>query len=378
MAFLTSRTLASGVTSDDLIHIVITGDTSQNSAGSSYKAKIGQVLSLISETPALFSSGVTANTVTIGGVVLTASGGCLNEFCINKSVTIGGVKAGSGEGSWPKNTSFGKDSVTSNTTGQQLTAMGYKTLESNTTGDNNSAFGYKALSSVSNGNRNIAFGSESLETLNSSDNISVGHRASKNATSALFTVSIGTDALLNNNNDYNVAVGHNSLSNNTVGTDNVAVGYNVLSSNSIGSANVGFGSLSLNSTTVGDGNVAIGYLAGASNITGSYNTFIGGGSDCLFSNLVNSVAIGNGTLISQSNTVVVGNGQNVGVNTSTPTSTLHVAGITGYQQFRMETQYTPGLGTVTPTGNDGDVAWDNDYIYIKTPVGWKRAGLSTF
>lgn len=44
MAFLTSRTLASGVTGEDLIHIVITGDTSQgNSAGSSYKAKINQL-----------------------------------------------------------------------------------------------------------------------------------------------------------------------------------------------------------------------------------------------------------------------------------------------------------------------------------------------
>ena len=45
MALLTSRTLASGVTSNDLIHIVITGDTSQNPAGSSYKATIGQVFS---------------------------------------------------------------------------------------------------------------------------------------------------------------------------------------------------------------------------------------------------------------------------------------------------------------------------------------------
>lgn len=44
MAFLTSRTLASGITGEDLIHIVITGDTSQgNPAGSSYKAKINQL-----------------------------------------------------------------------------------------------------------------------------------------------------------------------------------------------------------------------------------------------------------------------------------------------------------------------------------------------
>ena len=34
---LTDRILASGATLNDLIHIVITGDTSQNPAGSSYK-----------------------------------------------------------------------------------------------------------------------------------------------------------------------------------------------------------------------------------------------------------------------------------------------------------------------------------------------------
>ena len=44
MAFLTDRSLATGVTLNDLIHIVITGDTSQgNPAGSSYKAKFSQV-----------------------------------------------------------------------------------------------------------------------------------------------------------------------------------------------------------------------------------------------------------------------------------------------------------------------------------------------
>jgi hypothetical protein len=40
---LTDRTLATGVTENDLIHIVITGDTSQNPAGSSYKATLKQV-----------------------------------------------------------------------------------------------------------------------------------------------------------------------------------------------------------------------------------------------------------------------------------------------------------------------------------------------
>ena len=44
MGFLTSRTIAPTVTTNDLVHIVITSDTSQgNPSGSSYKANIGQI-----------------------------------------------------------------------------------------------------------------------------------------------------------------------------------------------------------------------------------------------------------------------------------------------------------------------------------------------
>ena len=47
MAFLTDRTLTTGLTTSDLIHIVNPNDTSQNPAGSSYKATLGQFVSLI-------------------------------------------------------------------------------------------------------------------------------------------------------------------------------------------------------------------------------------------------------------------------------------------------------------------------------------------
>jgi hypothetical protein len=47
MAFLTDRTLATGVTVNDLIHIVVTGDTSQNPAGSSFKATLGQFVNIL-------------------------------------------------------------------------------------------------------------------------------------------------------------------------------------------------------------------------------------------------------------------------------------------------------------------------------------------
>jgi hypothetical protein len=71
MAFLTDRTLAPSVSLTDLVHVVITGDTSQNPAGSSYKAQLGQITSLI--TP-LSITGGTYNP-TNGVVTFTNSSG---------------------------------------------------------------------------------------------------------------------------------------------------------------------------------------------------------------------------------------------------------------------------------------------------------------
>jgi len=65
MAKLTTRSLASGATLDDLIHIVITGDTSQDPDGSSYKATLSQLSPLFTGTT--FSGG---------------SGNCITDFYV--------------------------------------------------------------------------------------------------------------------------------------------------------------------------------------------------------------------------------------------------------------------------------------------------------
>jgi hypothetical protein len=67
----------------------------------------------------------------------------------------------------------------------------------------------------------------------------------------------------------------------------------------------------------------------------------------------------------------------VGIGTTTPTAKLDVAGATGYNQLRLRTPYTP-TSSADPNGNVGDIAWDNNYIYVKTNVGWKRAALAAF
>ncbi|MDZ7413722.1 MAG: hypothetical protein ONB15_09335, partial [candidate division KSB1 bacterium] len=66
-----------------------------------------------------------------------------------------------------------------------------------------------------------------------------------------------------------------------------------------------------------------------------------------------------------------------GFGTEAPTARVDLNGATGYNQLRLRTPYTP-TGTADPNGNVGDIAWDDDYIYVKTSAGWKRAALSVW
>lgn len=64
-------------------------------------------------------------------------------------------------------------------------------------------------------------------------------------------------------------------------------------------------------------------------------------------------------------------------NNSNPTALLDVQAVNGYNQLRLRSSYTPG-STADANGQVGDVAWDADYIYLKTAAGWKRCALANF
>jgi len=335
-------------------------------------------------------SGTTSNTTLSAlteyiwsGYTGTTSGNCISSLCVSgpiksdKDIEINQVKAGRGGGELASNTGFGKRMLENNTTGVENTAMGEDVLYSNTTGSRNSALGRYALKSNVSGSDNIAIGTNSLINNTSNDNVSIGNDSLSSNVIGSSNVSIGKDSLVLNDSDYNVSVGTLSMTTNTGGLNNTSLGFSSLVSNTVGSYNVSLGDLSLSSNSIGDGNVSIGSSAGASNVSGSNNVFIGYGSDCLSTNLTNATAIGWATLASQNNTVVLGNGADVGIGTSLPTSKLDVVGLTGYEQLRLRTSYTPS-GTTDTNGDTGDVSWDDNYTYVKTSVGWKRSGLSTF
>lgn len=67
----------------------------------------------------------------------------------------------------------------------------------------------------------------------------------------------------------------------------------------------------------------------------------------------------------------------VGFFTTSPTATVDINGSTGYNQLRLRTSYTP-TSSADANGNTGDIAWDDNYVYVKTSAGWKRSALTTF
>jgi hypothetical protein len=106
------------------------------------------------------------------------------------------------------------------------------------------------------------------------------------------------------------------------------------------SANTFVGSQAGKNSTTGSNNTFFGFNAGLANTSGSNNTYLGAGANAgggSAATLTNATAIGANAVVSQSNAIVLGNGVRVGIGSSTPSATLHVAG--GSSSVRLE-----GLG----------------------------------
>lgn len=63
----------------------------------------------------------------------------------------------------------------------------------------------------------------------------------------------------------------------------------------------------------------------------------------------------------------------VGIATDAPTAALDINGVS----FRVRGKMTPEASS-DPRGTEGEWAWDDSFVYVKTSSGWKRAALQSF
>jgi len=104
----------------------------------------------------------------------------------------------------------------------------------------------------------------------------------------------------------NVGVGPSVFRALTSGSNSVAVGSSALLAVSTGINNTAVGAIALSSTE-SSANTAVGMSAGAALNTGNGNTFLGAFADTGSANITNATAIGNGAVVTASNTMRFGN-----------------------------------------------------------------------
>ncbi len=219
--------------------------------------------------------------------------GTLTGLLVNATAqyNIGGNRLLSVYGT--ENLFVGINAGTFNSTGFRNSFVGYQAGAANTTGSNNSFFGSGAGSASTGGNNSF----------------------------------FGTGAGgFNTTGDSNSFFGSGAGSANSTGGQNSFFGWLAGTSNTAGTSNSFFGKSAGFNNSTGSGNSFFGLQAGVVNATGSFNTIIGFAADVGVNNLSNATAIGANAVVSQSNSLVLGNNVNVGIGTTAPEQKLHVVG----------------------------------------------------
>ncbi len=269
----------------------------------------------ISFVPSSDFNGI-ISAVSIKEVTLNAS----PAFTINDSTGVAYLEVRTATGSSGGNLFIGNNSGQSDTNGWANTAVGLHALQDNTTGIANTAFGNGALQHTTTSLFNTAVGAVALQSnTTGGSNVALGYNSLHDNLTGSNNAGIGTSALQHNTTgSYNTALGIASLQNSTIGKQNTAVGYS-----------------SLNGNTTGSYNTALGINALLTNTTGAHNTAVGEGADVGSAGLSNATAIGTHSLVSQSDSLVLGcvSGTNsctantkVGIDNAAPAHTLDVAG----------------------------------------------------
>jgi hypothetical protein len=215
--------------------------------------------------------------------------------------------------------------------GNDNTYAGFQAGQILSSGSFNTFLGSKAGANVSTASQNTFVGYETGAVTTGSANTFIGYGSGRSNTTGQFNTFIGVQTGANNTTgSSNYMLGTNAGLANTTGSGNYFLGDNTGGGNVNGSFNVYLGANAGNGTGVdGNNNTAIGFETGRGNKSGATNTFIGFRADAGAASLSNATAIGAGAIVSTSNAVVLGNGANVGIGTSSPQTKLEITTGTG-------------------------------------------------
>lgn len=259
--------------------------------------------------------------------------GRIDQFTAN--VSLGYTALANTAGGF-NNTAIGHWALNSNTTGSDNTSVGFFSTANNTTGVRNTAVGKIALLSNSTGNENTGTGFQ-----------------------ALVSTTTGSQ---------NASLGAFNTQNNISGNANTSTGYGALYNNTTASQNTVSGAFSMFNSTTGSANTSIGYEALLNNTTGAHNTALGAFAGPTSGALTNATAIGYNAQVSASNSLVLGNGANVGIGVTAPGALLDVensgSNITGYFSNN-----NPTITTQTWNANTTNFGFGNASAY-----GFRGAG----
>jgi hypothetical protein len=234
-------------------------------------------------------------------------------------------------------------------TGQRNTIIGSFSGAALTTGYTNTIVGSDIANSLTTGYRNVIIGNMSTAyNLRTAQNMTTG------ADNTIIGVAAGGNLTTGISNTY---VGLGAGAQNSTNSQNTAIGKDAGLS-STGNYNT-FVGLSAGYVAHGENNTIIGHKSGSSLIYGESLTFLGASSGITApDNLVNATAIGFNTQVTASNSLILGNGANVGIGTTAPTTKLHVVG-----QFRSDNFWEPNItsifvgrvGSTTMTGGSNTI-----------------------
>ncbi|WNH09175.1 hypothetical protein [Thalassobellus suaedae] len=263
-------------------------------------------------TTAFVSSAV--NTATTGNFVdLTTNQTIAGTKTFSSNVNVKGLVIG-----------LGTNGIASNT------SIGVNALVSNSAGINNVAIGWQAGFSIT-GSNNVAIGSATNRNPAEGDsNVAIGNNANYQGTSGANNISLGTLAYRQGDS----------------GSNNIALGLAALYQETTGSNNIALGNNSSRNNNGGEGNVTLGYQAGNTITTGDYNVIVGYDADVSSGALTNAIAIGNGAIVTASNTIQLGNTSISNVKTS-GTVTAGAITIPNTDGTSGQVLATNGSGTLT-------------------------------